>query len=425
MQKIIIDRPYRFVPPHRGNRIPAFLEAIRAIDWYLYWFEGIHTYELRNVERLRTSLRAQRSIILAPNHCRYADPIAMGWLARAAGVYLFTVASWHLFNQNWLQSLAIRLCGGFSIYREGADKQSLDTAVEILVQASRPLVIFPEGTVYHTNDRLHPLLEGVSFVARTATRRRQKAGGTPVLIHPVAIKYVYRGDLQSALEPEVLEIERRLSWEDHFAGRDLLERILRVGEALFSLREIEYTGATHCGQLSARQQALIERLLAPLENHYLRRTWPDQPVIHRIKQLRAKIVPLWREARGAARVEYWNQIRATYVAQIIDAYDEAYLQRPTQTRVLETLERLQEDLTDKAPVHRPLHCIIEVGEAIEAPPDRLPRDQPDPVMEQLTTALQGMLDQLAAESPAWPTSYQQAMEALRQESADILDRSGG
>ncbi len=414
MQRIIIERPYRFVPPHRGNWIPWTLQAIRAIDLYLYWFEGIHSYELRGVERLRRSLAADRSVILAPNHCRYSDPIAMGWLARAAGVYLFTVASWHLFNRNWLQSLAIRWCGGFSIYREGIDKQSLDTAIDILVQASRPLVIFPEGTVYRTNDRLHPLLEGVSFIARSATRRRQKAGRNPVLIHPVAIKYLYQGDVQKSLENEVLEIEQRLAWEDHFAGRDLLERVLRIRQALLSLREIEYLGAPQTGSLTDRKRRLIECLLAPIESHYLQRRWPDLPLVPRIKQLRAAIVPLWRQAEGAQRTECWEHLRATYIAQIVDAYDEEYLRHPTQTRVLETIERYQEDLTDKASRHRPWHCIIEVGEAIETPSERLPRNQTDPVMEQLSTSIQSMLDRLAGEARPWPISFEEAWNRLRQ-----------
>ncbi len=64
--------------------------------------------------------------------------------------------------------------GAFSIYREGVDRQSIDLAVEILATGERPLVIFPEGAVFRTNDRLQPLLDGVAFLARTLPRSGPK-----------------------------------------------------------------------------------------------------------------------------------------------------------------------------------------------------------------------------------------------------------
>ena len=79
MQNIIVDRPYGFVPPHRGTWWPAF---IRYFDFQGVWLrkaEGVVDYECRHVERLRESLRAERGILLAPNHCRNGDPIVMGF----------------------------------------------------------------------------------------------------------------------------------------------------------------------------------------------------------------------------------------------------------------------------------------------------------------------------------------------------------
>src|SRR5690606_18357668 len=94
-----------------------------------------------------------------------------------------------------LDRFAIPKMGGFSIWREGLDRQSLDMAVELLAEARRPLLVFPEGTTNRTNDSLQPLLDGVLFIARTALRRREKADGGAVVIHPVGIKYVFQGDI--------------------------------------------------------------------------------------------------------------------------------------------------------------------------------------------------------------------------------------
>ena len=148
MQEIIIEKPYQFVPPHRGQAIPALLQRLRVVDHYLKRREGIHSHELRGIEHLKESLRQGAAILLTPNHCRYADPLTMAWLLRPLGVYPYAMASWHLFHHHPLQSLAIRLCGGFSVNREGVDRQALDMAVNTLIEGKRPLILFPEGTVF-------------------------------------------------------------------------------------------------------------------------------------------------------------------------------------------------------------------------------------------------------------------------------------
>ena len=82
MQDIIVEKPYKFVPPHRGSWIPSLIQKVRLVDKYLSFFEGIESYEIRRTDLLKSSLDSKRSILLAPNHCRYADPLAMGFLAR-------------------------------------------------------------------------------------------------------------------------------------------------------------------------------------------------------------------------------------------------------------------------------------------------------------------------------------------------------
>ena len=93
----------------------------------------------------------------------------------------------------------LRRIGAFSIFREGLDREALRVAIRILVEARRPLVIFPEGIITRTNDRLGTLQEGVAFIARTAAKQRAQA--TPpgqVVIHPVALKYFFEGDLAAS-----------------------------------------------------------------------------------------------------------------------------------------------------------------------------------------------------------------------------------
>ena len=399
MQNIIVEKPYRFIPPHRGNFLPSMIQTLRLTDRYLAKHEGVESYEIRGIDALKESLRNRAGVLLAPNHCRYGDPLAMGWVAREIGSHVYAMASWHLFNQSRFQAFAIRAMGGFSVYREGLDRQSLDTAIECLVSAVRPLIIFPEGAVFRTNDLLQPLLEGVAFLARTAARKRFKQDGGQVIIHPVAIKYLYRGDVRRAIAPVLEEIEHRLTWSAR-AGNDLLERIGNIAQALLSLKEIEYLGQPQEGGIHQRQTRLVDHLLGPLELKWLGSTQQDR-LIPRIKQLRMKIVPNLTQPSidTHQRESLWRDLKAIYLAQQVASYPPGYLNQPTTvTRVLETVERFEEDLTDRARVHRGLHAVIEIGPAIPVPADKAPRDQEDPVMIQLRVELQCMLDRLSQEA---------------------------
>ena len=70
----------------------------------------------------------------------------------------------------------------------------------MLMTSGRWLVVFPEGEIYHTNERLTPLREGVAFMALTAQRELDRApGGAHVWVVPTAIRYRYLEDIRPAL----------------------------------------------------------------------------------------------------------------------------------------------------------------------------------------------------------------------------------
>ena len=324
----------------------------------------------------------------------------MAFLAHEAQVPMFAMASWHLFQQSRWQRWALTAMGAFSVYREGLDRQSLDTAIEMLVNPKRPLVVFPEGTVFRTNDRLQPLLDGVAFMARTAAKRRAKDDGAgKVVIHPVAIKYVFHGDLEKAVDPTLDALEKRLTWT-LLKETTTLQRINRITAAMLSLKEIEYLGSAQQGSVAERQQRLVDHLLCPLEQEWLGKTVEDT-IVPRIKSLRMRIVPelTTGELDERERERRWTHLSRIYLSQQIASYPPDYLSSPaTDTRILETVERLEEDITDRAGMHGPLEVIIEVDEPIEVPTDRTPRGEEDPIMKRLRERMQSMLDRLSTKA---------------------------
>ncbi len=419
MQNIIIEKPYEFLPPGRGTFWSWLIKTFNLHAIWLKRNQGVESYELRHTERLKASLAAGHGILLTPNHCRYADPLSLGWLAKEVDCHVYAMASWHLFHQSRFFSWAIRKMGAFSVYREGVDRKAIQTAIEILTAAERPLIIFPEGALTRTNDHLHALLEGVAFIARTAAKRR--AADSPsqkVVIHPVAIKYFFRGNLDETADGVLTDIERRLSWRPQ---RNLAtdERIAKVGFALLALKEMEYFDRTFSDDLATRLHRLIDRLLGPWEREWFGDVQQGE-VVPRVKALRMKILPEMVAGRidEAERQRRWHQLEDIYLAQQISCYPPDYLaSRPSVDRLLETIERYEEDLMGKPRVHGKLHVTIDVGEAIEVPTARERGRKPDPLMVELEQRLQGMLDSLAAESPL----YQPAASSAQPTSASSSD----
>ena len=389
MQPVVFEDPYEFVPPHRGRIWPRILQQF--LPRRLRREYGIERVECPGAEHLRHSLDAGHGVLLAPNHCRPADPMVVCELCRQIGTLPFLMASWHLFKVNAFQRFLLRRAGAFSVYREGMDRQALSTAVEILTSAERPLVVFPEGVVTRTNDRLVSMMEGVSFMARSAAKKREAE--QQVVVHPIAIRYHFHGDLEASAHQALDDIETRLSWRPKRQG-SLPDRIFRVGQALLWLKEIEYLGEPQTGSLEARLARLIDQILGPIEQEWLGKTYHDRDAVSRVKQLRTAILRDMIDGKvsEAERARRWDQLAAMYIAQQMGHYPPHYIRsNPTPERILETVERFEEDLTDVCRIYRPMSATVHVGEAIPVSTQRV-RGGDDPVMSELERQMHAMLE---------------------------------
>lgn len=391
MHNVVITKPYRFVPPHRGTFwwhlfrfiLPRYLRKSAAIDRVV----------VRHRERLQASLAAGHGIVLAPNHCRPVDPMVLGPLSYELGRPFNVVASWHLFMQNRVQTYLLPRLGVFSIYREGSDREALKTAMQVIAEAKRPLVIFPEGVISRHNDRLNHLMEGTALMARGAAK--QRAALNPpgkVVVHPVAIRYFFDGDVEAAVIPVLRDIEKRLTWQPH-DNLPLKERIAKIGSALLAMKEIEYFGAPQAGELAQRLQGLIDRILVPLETEWVKGR-REKEIVGRVKLLRVAIVPemIAGTLPEAEMQRRWRHLADVYLAQQLAFYPPNYLDaEPTKERLLETVERFEEDLTDNARVHFPMRAVVDIGEPIEVSPERARGAEGDPLMTAIREQLEAML----------------------------------
>ena len=408
---VILERPYEFVPPYHGNLWPTFIQKFRLIDRHLAGRENVNDYEIRHSERFAESIAAGHGILLTPNHCRYADPIVLGWLSRSVSTHLFAMASWHLFNTNRFEAFALRRMGAFSIFREGNDRQAIETAIQILVSGSRPLILFPEGTTNRTNDLLKPLLEGVTFIARTAAKKRAKQDGGKVVMHPIGLKYLCVGDAWEWADEQLRQLEVALSWLPSPPTKDsniLLARLLRVSEAYLALKEIEHVGRASAGDLRPRRDALIEQLLSQCESRHNLKIDSEDDVRDRVRRIRTAVATSYfaLDPNDRDPQPYLRDADLADLAQFLLSFPDEYLQpgQITDTRIVETIQRIQEAIYGKARETMPMRVVIEVDEAIEVPAERAPRGQTDPLLCQLDYQLRTMLSSLSREARPFEVS---------------------
>jgi hypothetical protein len=389
--------PYRFVPPYRSTLWCRLLG--RLVPGRLRRGLGVRRWQFEGLDYLRRSINAGCGVVLAVNHSRWADPPVVGVLGLEAGCYFYYLVSYHLFRQGRFVGWYLNRLGGYSVWREGTDRESLRASVDILARAERPLVVFPEGTYFRQNDRLGPLQEGFSLIARHAARR----GERPIVVHPVALKYWYLEDPRPALAEVLSRRERGLGWltQRHL---DLYPRLERLGEVLVAVQEIGHFGQVRSGPLDDRMRALADAVVTRLEGEYLGRTCAGR-LMDRVRRLRQVAVRRGADNDPEVRQRAEEDLRALLVCENLNCQSLDYLrQRPGDERLAETVLRMEEAITDvPEPFLASLGVVGAVGPAIAvsdydgAP--RRGRRGADPLMEETAASIQALLDRLLADGP--------------------------
>ena len=384
-----LGRKYRFVPPLFGTLVPRLLQSI--LPWYLNRKYGIAQWEVRGAEKLRASIDAGHGVLIAPNHSKDSDSVAVGLISIPSGSSLHIMAGWHVLLESRFQAWVIRHSGGFSVSREGADRQAVRTAIELVARASRPLVIFAEGYVTRTTDQLETLQEGVGLIARKAAARRAKEVGGQVMIHPVIFKYQFNGDLSAAARPMLADLEEHFGLTQNISP--LIKRLERARETYVATLEQKVLDAEQTGSLSDRIPQLIEALLAPLEQEWKSASSVTN-VYERVRRLRTAVLgrslecpPTGNEADQLRR----QLIDCTLALHLACGDPTPMTDGPTAEHFMETLDALEEDTRGSIRVNRPWRLVIDIGDAIPVNPKA---ESPVP---QLREALESQLTSLAAE----------------------------
>ena len=317
--------------------------------------QGIERIDIRGAEIVPQLLQNGAGVLVAANHSFHYDSRVLIHAGVRGGWCGHFLTAWQVFGMvSRIEQWMLQKHGCFSINREGTDTQAFKQAVSILTDSSHPLIVFPEGDIFHSNDCVMPFQDGVGAIPLSAARKNDR----PLYVVPCALKCVYTDDPTGELMVMMDRLEAYLSWRPA-PERPLLERIYRFGQGFLSLKEIEYLGASQSGDLPRRIQGLANAILEQVrQRHDLKRQGVQ--IAEQIRRIRTfliaeseAILPTNQETTATKMNdetrERWDVLQRDlqdmfFVTQLSSYHGNYTLTRPTIERIAETIDKFEEDV---------------------------------------------------------------------------------
>lgn len=358
------QQPYVFCPPKYAAWFRPVLHGLTA--FVLRHRFNIRDIKVRGQEQLLRLVRSGQSVLVAPNHADHADPSLLVQVGRRSGIAFHFMAARECFERGWLHRFVLQHSGAFSVDREGADLASIRTAMNILRECRHPLVIFPEGEIYHHHEELDLLNEGVATILLRAAEKLPE--GKRSYAVPTAIHITHDPIVAESFSSRLDALEQRITWKPK-SRMELVDRIYRLGGALLSIKEEEFLGEAQKGDLLERIQRLQQHLVRQIEQkHGL--NGEAQPIPLRLKAARHVIrQELNSNAKAPSREhgeELYAELEQLFLAQQLYSYPGQYLRRsPTLDRIAETIFKLEEDVLELEHYAAPRRAEVIFGAPID------------------------------------------------------------
>lgn len=358
--------------------------------------QRLREIEVRGLEHLRAADAAGRGILITPNHSGHADAYIMYEAAQRLGKPFYFMTAWQVLGlQNVFRRTFLRWHGCFSVDREGTDLRAFKQTVEILQSEPNPLVIFPEGEVYHLNERVTPFREGPATMALAAARKAERE----VVCVPCGIRYAYIEDPTAELLEVMDRLEEAMFWRPR-PDVPLAKRIYQLGEGLLALKELEYLGKTCEGSVPERVANLAEQILSGLEERYGISSDGTNPtkVPERVKGCRQHAIKVLGELAedSVERRAYHNDLDDLFLVVQMFSYPGDYVsENPTIERLAETLDKFEEDVLGRttATIRGARKATVTFGEPIVVTVDRKNRNAGAELTRKLEQEVQRLLDE--------------------------------
>jgi 1-acyl-sn-glycerol-3-phosphate acyltransferase len=363
MRRLRNDLPYTFRPPKpRAWFRPLGLFANR---FYLERKFAVTRLDDSGFDRVKELSRAGHAILLAPNHADHSDPHVVTELVARHGMRSHFMAAREVFEVSRLGAFALESMGVFSVDRDGPDLSAIKTSITLLESSSDPLVIYPEGEIYHHHERLDPLHEGVASILLKAAGRMKD--GKEAFLVPVGIRFHHDPSVENTFRDRLSKLEDRIGWTPRPA-MPLDDRIVRLGTGLLGLKEMEHTSEVGCGRIQERLASLCDALLSTAESHHGRdpksATAPERVRAQRYR-IRKRLLDAEKPPTASERDELLDDLDRVFTALQAHSYiGDYFLAEQTLDRRAETIMKLEEDLLGFPNYPTPRTARVIAGEPI-------------------------------------------------------------
>ncbi len=309
---------------------------------------------------------AGHAVLLAPNHSDHSDPHVVMEVLSGQGLTAYFMGAREIFETGAAAAWGLQAMGVFSVDRDGPDLSSLKTAMSLLEKGGDPLVIYPEGEIYHHHERLDPLHEGVASILLKVAGRLPE--GKSAYLFPVAIRFSHDPAVAGTLRERLSRLEDRIGWKPK-PSLPLDDRIMRLAAGVLALKETEYLGEASGGSIRERLAGLCERLLGDVEVRYprdARAVTPPERVRALRFRIRRRLLDPENTPEPAEREVLLDDMDRIFTALQAHSYLGDYLMAdPTLDRRAQMVLKLEEDILGfpTYPVARTVRVIA--GEALD------------------------------------------------------------
>jgi hypothetical protein len=257
----------------------------------------------------------------------------------------YFMAARELFQVNAVVCWALQSMGVFSVDRDGPDLSSIKTAISLLERGGDPLVIFPEGEIYHHHRRLDPLNEGVASILLKGAARL--GSEKKAFLVPVGMRFFHDPAVEATFRDRLSRLEDRIGWTPK-PNMPVGDRIVRLATGVLALKETEYLGRAGTGAIQERLSQLCENMLADVETRYpkdAKATTPPERVRALRYRIRRRILDLENPPAGPERETLLDDLDRVFTALQAHSYIGDYLSGdPSIDRRAEMIMKLEEDL---------------------------------------------------------------------------------
>ncbi len=356
---------YVFRPPKYSPLLGPIIRRLSGIFFLRRKFR-IRNITAQGVDRVAALARDGHSILVGPNHADHADPHVLLRIGNRAGLRFHFMAAREGFEGKWLHRFLLQRCGVFSVDREGTDIAAFKTAVKILREARYPLVVFPEGEIYHHHERLDPLNEGVATMVLRASRKVQDDRGAYLV--PTAMRYAYDESAATTFAQRLDALEGRITWKPR-SDMDVVDRIYRLGGGLLAIKEVEFLNQVRQADLVDRISNLRNKLVEMIEAKHLQEEGAGS-IPERVKALRGRIRRQLTDPEVKVSPEQeknlYDDLDILFVVAQLYSYPGLYLREdPSVHRIAETILKLEEDVLGEAVYDTPRDVAVRFGEPID------------------------------------------------------------